>query len=155
MCPKMNCPKFSHPIFYVWIHYLKSFFPGASKVALTLDVTTKRRVIHVKCVSDVFAQEFSWSVSWCCRSTVCSSGGMFYDPAVSMDFINYMYQQKHWLLALSFIITFNVINFITFKAPKKHWLSIPFPKPIAFPLWACAHPLPGLACIFKVLEFEN
>lgn len=34
---------------------------GASKVALTLDVTTKRRVIHVKCVSDVFAQEFSWS----------------------------------------------------------------------------------------------
>ncbi|KAL9954888.1 hypothetical protein ACROYT_G042473 [Oculina patagonica] len=34
---------------------------GASKVALTLDVTTKRRVIHVKCDSDVFAQEFSWS----------------------------------------------------------------------------------------------
>ena len=41
----------------------KSVFPGASKVALTLDVATKRRVIHVKCVSDVFAQEFSWSVS--------------------------------------------------------------------------------------------
>ncbi|KAJ7365490.1 DDB1- and CUL4-associated factor 4 [Desmophyllum pertusum] len=34
---------------------------GASKVALTLDVSTKRRVIHVKCDSDVFAQEFSWS----------------------------------------------------------------------------------------------
>lgn len=32
---------------------------GASKVALTLDVNTRRRVIHVRCDSDVFAQEFS------------------------------------------------------------------------------------------------
>ena len=45
------------------LYYFESIFPGASKVALTLDVTTKRRVIHVKSVSDVFAQEFSWSVS--------------------------------------------------------------------------------------------
>ena len=50
------------------LYYFESIFPGASKVALTLDVTTKRRVIHVKCVSDVFAQEFSWSVSWCRKS---------------------------------------------------------------------------------------
>ena len=35
------------------------FFLGASKVALTLDVNTRRRVIHVRCDSDVFAQEFS------------------------------------------------------------------------------------------------
>lgn len=34
---------------------------GASKVALTFDVSTKRRVIHTKCESAVFAQEFSWS----------------------------------------------------------------------------------------------
>ena len=133
---------------------MKSIFPGASKVALTLDVTTKRRVIHVKCVSDVFAQEFSWSVSWGCISTVCSSGGMFYDPAVSMDLINYMYQQKHWLLALSFIVTFNVINFIKFKVPRKHRLSIPFPKNIAFPLWACALLYQGLLASSKSLNLK-
>ncbi|RMX43852.1 hypothetical protein pdam_00017841 [Pocillopora damicornis] len=34
---------------------------GASKVALTFDVSMKRRVIHVKCQSAVLAQEFSWS----------------------------------------------------------------------------------------------
>lgn len=34
---------------------------GASKVALTVDVNTRRRVIHVRCDSDVFAQEFSRS----------------------------------------------------------------------------------------------
>ena len=43
------------------------FPPGASKVALTFDVSMKRRVIHVKCQSAVLAQEFSWSVSWYCK----------------------------------------------------------------------------------------
>ena len=48
---------------YKMIRFIKLRFSGASKVALTWDVNTKRRLIHVKCDSDVFAQEFSRSVS--------------------------------------------------------------------------------------------
>ena len=48
---------------YKRIRFIKLHFSGASKVALTWDMNTKRRLIHVKCDSDVFAQEFSRRVS--------------------------------------------------------------------------------------------